>query len=341
MKLFLFTTLFTAFLYSCKDALTTVSIPLYEVEDCMKLHPNIALKILQEISHSGKLHTKSLTDYALLTVQPLEKNDPSLESNTLRTIEIGSEKGSMADPAIFNEIEVIGFEEKYRNEKLKNKKLQTRNTITNAILGGVIMVMLVFFVVFYYHHRITSNRRKIKEIELFIAHNEDEIIEYKQELSVHTNHETENQNIMDELKGKIALLTNQNRKLTEQVAVLGYDKSMANAPDQDLYLGAFRTIISMKSGTKRKLSEYDRTSLIKLFNFLYNDYAIRLKKEFDGITKHEIELCCLLRLGFTNRELCDVYNTALESVSKSKSRLKARLKVPNGQTLEAFLAGYS
>lgn len=209
-----------------------------------------------------------------------------------------------------------------------------------AVLLGVVVILTVLCIATYHYHGSKRNRKRIEEVEQFITRNEVEIAEYKRELSAHADQKEEKQHVIDELKGRIALLTNQNRNLTERIIVLGYENPVFSTPEQDLYLSAFRILISMKNGANRKLSGHDHILLTKLFGFLYKDYTVRLKNEFKNITRHEIELCCLLRFGFTNRELCSFYNTALESVRKSRSRLKLRLKVPNGQSLESFLASY-
>lgn len=235
----------------------------------------------------------------------------------------------------------IELQNKYRNEQLKNENLQIRNDKNSIILLSIIIVLIASIIVIYYYLLNKNNKRRIEDIEHAINQNEQEIQSYKTELLGYNESMTEHKDEMSELKGKIALLTNQNKDLTERLIILGYEKTPLETSEFDTYIIAFRTLIAIKKGVlNRKVSDYDFTMLIKLFNFLYNNYMDRLTAEADGLTKHEIELCCLLKLGLTNRELCQASNTTLESVRKAKARLKSRLKVPEDESLESYLANY-
>ncbi|NDV83485.1 tetratricopeptide repeat protein [Bacteroides sp. 51] len=237
----------------------------------------------------------------------------------------------------------LELQKKYDNEKLKNENLQIRNNRNSISLLGVIFILIVLIIAIYYYYRNYHNKKRIEDIERTISQNHKEIEDYKIELSGYTESKADRQNEMGELIGKITLLTNQNRDLTERLLVLGHDKVVLEESETEsgAYTVALRTLLSIKNGTlNRKLSDHDIDQLVKLFNFLYNGYIDRLIEKFPGLTKHEIELCCLLKLQFTNQDLCNVSNATLESVRKSKTRLKSALGVPADETLEEFLVRF-
>ena len=238
---------------------------------------------------------------------------------------------------------VLELQQKYDNEKLKNENLQIRNNRNFMSLLGVIFILVILIIAVYYYYRNYHNKKRIEDIEQTINQNQEEIESYKMELSGYVESKADHQNEIGELKGKITLLTNQNRDLTERLLVLGHDKVALEKTDieSSIYIVALRTLLSIKNGTlNRKLSDYDINQLSDLFNFLYDGYIDRLLEKFPGLTKHEIELCCLLKLQFTNQELCNASNATSESVRKSKTRLKSTLGVPADETLEEFLLKY-
>lgn len=236
---------------------------------------------------------------------------------------------------------IADLQEKYKNEQIKNEYLQVKNHRNLIVLWGIIafLVLIIAAIYLFYHNRL--NKRKIKEIGHNILMNEVEIERYKKELLEFNDSTMEHLNEVGQLNGKISLLTHQNRDLTERLMVLGNEKTLSDNSEKELLIIAFRTLLSIKSGDlNRKLSDNDIALQIQLFNFLYRGFADRLMLEFEGITKHEIELCCLIKLGMTNYELSHAFNNALESVRKSKLRLKNRLNVSNDERLETFLLNY-
>ena len=236
---------------------------------------------------------------------------------------------------------IAELQKKYENEQLKNENLQIRADKNSIILLGVIILLIIIIIGVYYYYQYLIHKRHLKHIEHTITLNNSEIERYKTELFEYSDVKEGHQNEIGELKGKIALLANQNKDLTERLIIEGHEKNISQESEADQYIIAFRTLLSIKSGTfNRRLSDHDVSLQIALFNFLYNDYATRLMSEFPDMTRHEIELCCLLKLGFTNRELCYAFNTAMDSVRKSKTRLKTRLNISSDDSLDDFLANY-
>ena len=91
---------------------------------------------------------------------------------------------------------------------------------------------------------------------------------------------------------------------------------------------------------KKQLLDGDWDKLFHLSNALHDDFIIRIKKEFPNLTKHDIEICCLLKFGITHEVLGLAFLTTSESVTKAKGRLKKRLNLSISDDLDDFLQKY-
>lgn len=143
------------------------------------------------------------------------------------------------------------------------------------------------------------------------------------------------------MNGKVLLLQSQNRTLVERLNSLGGDIGSSCSPVDGKYISIFRMLLSLKSGSfKGKLSHSDWDHLFDLFNFLYLGIVIRLQEEYPQLTKHDLEIFCLLKFGFTNDALKKVFLTTSDSITKAKGRLKKRLNVAPQEDLDHFIRNY-
>ena len=55
------------------------------------------------------------------------------------------------------------------------------------------------------------------------------------------------------------------------------------------------------------------------------------------VTRHELEICCLIRLHFERAEMLQLFHCTSEALTKSRNRLKKRLALVEGQSLEDYL----
>lgn len=66
----------------------------------------------------------------------------------------------------------------------------------------------------------------------------------------------------------------------------------------------------------------------------------RLVKEKRGITRHEQEICCLVKWNFSRKEQLAVFNNTSEALTKSKNRLKKKLRLDEKVDLDQFIRLY-
>ena len=206
------------------------------------------------------------------------------------------------------------------------------------------MALLVFLGAYYFYYRQRQNKKRIQEIEKQIVENREEIALYQEELVNYQELQSESEDYrtkIGELNGKVLLLQGQNKTLTERLNTLGGDIDNSCSPIDARYISTFRMLLSLKSGAvKGELSRPDWECLFDLFNYLYSDMLIRLQEEYPTLTKHDLEICCLLKFGFTNDALKRVFFTTSDSITKAKGRLKKRLNISAQEDLDHFIRKY-
>ena len=72
-----------------------------------------------------------------------------------------------------------------------------------------------------------------------------------------------------------------------------------------------------------------------LFNHILTDL-----KEKQGITRHEQEICCLVKWNFSRKEQLAVFNNTTDALTKSKNRLKKKLQLDEKTDLDQFIRLY-
>lgn len=235
---------------------------------------------------------------------------------------------------------IAELQKKYENEKLLKENLQITMRYTRFILIGTVAFMIVMFFMCYYYYKNRNNKRRIAEIEREFRGNEEEISRYQREIKeIFDSNKLQfeqNRNKIGELNGKIMILSTQNKTLSERLNKLGGEASLTVTSGH--YMSTFRLLLAIKEGCyKEKISNEDRERLLELFDFLYLNYVSRLREKCSSLTKHDLEICCLLKMGLTHEELSRVFNTTSDSVTRAKGRLKRRLGISFGDDLECFL----
>ena len=239
---------------------------------------------------------------------------------------------------------VASLQKKYENEKLQNENLQLKIKNQTIVWLCFLLALLVFLGAYYFYYRQRQNKKRIQEIEKQIVENREEIALYQEELVNYQELQSESEDYrtkIGELNGKVLLLQGQNKTLTERLNTLGGDIDNSCSPIDARYISTFRMLLSLKSGAvKGELSRPDWDCLFDLFNYLYSDMLIRLQEEYPTLTKHDLEICCLLKFGFTNDALKRVFFTTSDSITKAKGRLKKRLNISAQEDLDHFIRKY-
>ncbi|MGH1386803.1 tetratricopeptide repeat protein [Kordia sp.] len=78
-------------------------------------------------------------------------------------------------------------------------------------------------------------------------------------------------------------------------------------------------------------------SVSKVNNMSEANFEIHLAKKFPDLTKSEREICHLMYLNLSLKEIMNVRNATLPSIKSARYRIRKKLQVPKGEELELFI----
>ena len=244
------------------------------------------------------------------------------------------------------------LQSKYDSEKWQKESLQASIEKKNILLIGSFIGFIAILVIVYIYYKYRTNQKLIRDISQRIRQNATEIEMYQEQIHSYRNLQKETlrdyRNQIGELQGKVSVLEDQNRTLSVHLV-----EKKGNIPDSDdgdlyaIYMQGLRILLMLRkkedmenASDKKQLLDGDWDKLFHLSNALHDDFIIRIKKEFPNLTKHDIEICCLLKFGITHEVLGLAFLTTSESVTKAKGRLKKRLNLSVSDDLDDFLQKY-
>jgi DNA-binding NarL/FixJ family response regulator len=73
------------------------------------------------------------------------------------------------------------------------------------------------------------------------------------------------------------------------------------------------------------------------FNEVNNDFLKKLKAQHPFISNTDIKVCTYLRLNLSTKEIAQLMNISVRGVEISRYRLRKKLQIPTGQSLNDFL----
>lgn len=90
----------------------------------------------------------------------------------------------------------------------------------------------------------------------------------------------------------------------------------------------------------RYLSDADWERLCSLLDQVCNGFCTRLQERWPEMTLAELRTAVLLRYHFSGQQMAAMMGISPASVTKSKQRLKARLGLSDGGSLDEFFASF-
>lgn len=99
-------------------------------------------------------------------------------------------------------------------------------------------------------------------------------------------------------------------------------------------------LVQLKGDPVRtNLSKAEWNELLTVSDLLFNLYLTKLKDKF-SITRHEQEICCLIKWNFSRKDQLAVFNNTAEALAKSKNRLKKRLQLDEKVDIDQYIRLY-
>ena len=206
--------------------------------------------------------------------------------------------------------------------------------IAGAVLGYIIGVRMARS---KERHRLV--KEKIRKNKVAIYHYQKEKYDYIGQIN---RLEEDLRNLAEEselYKERIADLDYYQRKVRESEQIIER-LSAASEETIELPTDAFSLLIQLKQDPVRtNLTKPEWSELLYTTDLLFNNFLTELKQK-SGITRHEEEICCLIKWNFPRKDQMAVFNNTTDALTKSKCRLKKRLQLDDNTDLDQFIRLY-
>lgn len=208
-----------------------------------------------------------------------------------------------------------------------------------ALMAGVVLGYIVGIRMARNKERHRLVKEKIRKNKIAIYHYQKEKYDYIEQIN---RLEEDLNNLTEEselYKERVADLEYYQRKLRESERIIER-LSSETADTTGLPPTAFTLLMQLKNDPVRtNLTRQEWTELLHTTDLLFNNFLTELKEK-SGITRHEEEICCLIKWNFARKDQMAVFNNTTEALTKSKSRLKKRLQLDEKTDLDQFIRLY-
>jgi tetratricopeptide (TPR) repeat protein len=284
---------------------------------------NEALKYLNqglEISERLETQKEIMHDYRVLsrTYKAMGDYRNALEYHekyTDKNFELFDEEKIKA----INELQIRYDVEKKESEiqrqkeriKILNQEAEIDSLRRKLLLAAVLGILVIAALVVY------GLRQKIKrneaEQEQERAAYEKELYFKRKELTTHTLHLVQKNELLEELREKLNAI----RK---------------NSTDSKRELGRVVQIIKNDA-----VAEKDWENFKLYFQQVHQDFDQKLREQFNDLTANEMRLAALMKMNLTTKEMANILNISPDSVNKARYRLRKKLRLSSDDSLSDFI----
>ncbi|MBT1696418.1 tetratricopeptide repeat protein [Fulvivirgaceae bacterium PWU4] len=208
--------------------------------------------------------------------------------------------------------------------KAEVDKLKTEATMEVYKRNSLIAMLLLLMVISV----LTYNRQVLKRKK------ERELFE-KQEALL----QSEKARTMEELQHATQMLDRYTENLRQKNALIEEFKTeienlqLQHAGPDEERIGVLQKLMSANIMTDETWDEFK-----KLFDKVHAGFLVRLRERFIQVTETDIRLLTLLKLGLNNREMSNMLGVTTEAIKKSRQRLRKKINLPEGESLEEVVA---
>ena len=231
---------------------------------------------------------------------------------------------------------VIAVEAKYKHEKLLTEKQQLELKQSKLIFWGsslLLVAIIIILLVYMDKKRITIRLfEQLHAIRSQIAENKRTIASYQEQIDSLSLRQSDYDDLQQEktsLEQEVSNLLEQNEKLNNQKSQI-----LIRLNQKDEEIKQYEEIIKQRENTPdifarikltHTIEEKEWPELIARTDALHQQFSERLRKAFPQLTDSDLQLCCLIRLGYDKTEQKSLLKITDDSLEKRKQRLKRRL----------------
>lgn len=279
---------------------------------------------------------------------------------------------------------LIEMQEKYDQQKIINEnnlsQIKKDRIIRNVLIALIILSFIIAITNYLYQRKIVSQKQeilekeekiryftmKIHENETLINRNKMRIEELtiQMEGSQEIKEQWKEQNkIRQEIQQQNEMLKLENNKLQNHISNYAQSlkekskelEAMEHLSEENQYLHkreAFlcnqlinQTELFNKLKTTKYIDDQLWQEIKEKIDLLFDNYTKRLYHQIPSLTDGDIQICCLIKLRFSNGDIAKMLAISPTSVSKRKLRLKERFvqeigSLGENQSLDLWLMEY-
>ena len=279
---------------------------------------------------------------------------------------------------------LIEMREKYDQQKIVNEnnlsQIKKDRIIRNVLIALIILSFIIAITNYLYQRKIVSQKQeilekeekiryftmKIHENETLINRNKMRIEELtiQMEGSQEIKEQWKEQNkIRQEIQQQNEMLKLENNKLQNHISNYAQSlkekskelEAMEHLSEENQYLHkreAFlcnqlinQTELFNKLKTTKYIDDQLWQEIKEKIDLLFDNYTKRLYHQIPSLTDGDIQICCLIKLRFSNGDIANMLAISPTSVSKRKLRLKERIvqeigSLGENQSLDLWLMEY-
>lgn len=279
---------------------------------------------------------------------------------------------------------LIEMQEKYDQQKIINEnnlsQIKKDRIIRNVLIALIILSFIIAITNYLYQRKIVSQKQeilekeekiryftmKIHENETLINRNKMRIEELtiQMEGSQEIKEQWKEQNkIRQEIQQQNEMLKLENNKLQNHISNYAQSlkekskelEAMEHLSEENQYLHkreAFlcnqlinQTELFNKLKTTKYIDDQLWQEIKEKIDLLFDNYTKRLYHQIPSLTDGDIQICCLIKLRFSNGDIANMLAISPTFVSKRKLRLKERIvqeigSLGENQSLDLWLMEY-
>lgn len=223
---------------------------------------------------------------------------------------------------------LLSLETQYETEKkeneieILNKEVQLKEAHTNLLYAGLGFIAVIASLIINFqvsksrknkkllHAEIEKSELDKKILQSEVLAKEKELEFNKNTLLTYTQHLLEKNTLLEELNEKLQELESDRPEDIEKI-----------------------TKINQLTSSKI-ITEEDWEQFKDLFGKVYEDFFIKLKKEYPGITTAESRLAALIKLNISSKKIASMIGISDDSVKKTRQRLRKKMNLDTEEGLE-------
>ncbi len=203
--------------------------------------------------------------------------------------------------------------------------------------GWIIVAMLAFWL----GRRSGKKQERVSAMKLRWKQRQTVISHYRKDLQSHLLK-------IEALEQELKRLNEESESYEEKLADIAHYrqkiliceqqiKQLSAEEPENVALSLLYKLKDDPTHTNPSRQEWD--ALFALTDILFNRILMTLSEKY-GLTRHEQEICCLLKWEFNRKEQLAIFNNTSDALTKSKQRLKKKLQLDDKSDLELFIRSY-